>query len=159
LPIVWEHYAFDDQNLYRDGDDVYVIDWEGSDAGLPLFDLLYFIVRWSDRRIGFDTQGWNAASLRGFASLFCERDLPNQIRRDPVRVAVDRAIGGYLQGLGIDVRFFPLLLVLMWVKRSLSRGERQIRLGTGNGDMRSGNLYVGYVTLLAAQTTELFGEI
>lgn len=158
LPLVWEHYAFDDQNLYRHGDEVYVIDWEGSDAGLPLFDLLYFIVRWSDRRIGFDTQDWNAASLRGFASLFCGGDPLNLIRRDPVRTAVDRAIAAYLQGLGIDVRFFPLLLVLMWVKRSLSRGERQIRLGTQHGDMRSGNLYVGYVTLLAAQTTQLFGK-
>jgi hypothetical protein len=149
LPMIWEHYAFDDQNLYRDGDEIYVIDWEGSGAGLPLFDLLYFLVRWSDRMHGWD----GAASLRGFARLFCEPD-----PKDPVRTAVDQAIAVYLEGMGIDVRFFPLLLVLMWVKRSLSRAERQSTLGTHGVGLRSDNVYVEYVVRLADCTGLLFDE-
>jgi hypothetical protein len=149
LPLVWEHYGFDDQNLYRQGDEVYVIDWEGSSAGLPLFDLLYFIVRWNDR-----LHAWNGeASLRGFCALFCVRDAD-----DPVRVAVDESIAVYLRGLGIDARFFPLLLVLMWVRRALSRTERQRKLGRRGVGLRSDNIYVEYVARLADSTGLLFDE-
>lgn len=149
LPLVWEHYAFDDQNLYGHGDEVYVVDWEGSSVGLPLFDLLYFIVRWNDR-----LHGWNGtAALRGFCDLFCAR-----VPGDPVRSAVDEAIAAYLRGLDVDVRFYPLLLVLMWVKRALSRADRQINLDIHQEEMRTDNLYTDYIEQLAAYSPELFGQ-
>src|SRR5581483_8935117 len=48
LPIVWLHNDFGPWNVFRDQEQLTVLDWEwGQDAGPALCDLLYFVTHWA----------------------------------------------------------------------------------------------------------------
>jgi len=149
LPIVWEHYALQDQNMSRDRSDIYVVDWEGGGEGMPLFDLFYYAMDWANTVIRLRDEG---GRHRCFRALFCEPD-----PADPHALAIQRAVSRYAVALDIDGRFVPLLLVLMWIVRSLSRSDRQAALGAVGGG-RSRNQGIAYVSLLAAHRDQIFAR-
>jgi hypothetical protein len=82
--------------------------------------------------------------LRGFRELFCEPG-----RRDPVLDAARAAVVSYGEALGLDRRFFPIRLVLLWAAHAVSSMIRRRNLGSEKLDPRRGNRYVDYVTALA----------
>ncbi|PYM66274.1 MAG: hypothetical protein DMD79_03165 [Candidatus Rokuibacteriota bacterium] len=113
LPIVWVHWDLTTWNIFRDGRDIAVIDWAGAGPGLPLFDLLYLVTRWSHavRRLG-----GAQAKLDDFRGLFLGGP-----REDVMVASVHRAIDRYLTRIEVDRRFFPMLLVILWVVRAVER--------------------------------------
>jgi hypothetical protein len=148
LPIVWEHYAFSDWNIYRDGQRTYVVDWEGASEGLPLFDLLYLVIHsaYVARNLSDD-----AAQLRCFRAIFC-----TGAQTDPLAPIAQEWVTHYMRRIEIDPRFYPMLLVLLWVIRALSRFDRQVGLQQNEGDRRSDNQYVRYLAVLADHVEQLF---
>jgi hypothetical protein len=149
LPLVWQHYAFGAWNIYRANHKINVVDWESGEAGLPLFDLIYFVTHWSYTVHGLRD---DAAQLHGFRQLFCEPE-----RADPFSIAVRETITQYMARLGIDHSFLPLLLVLTWVVRAPGHISRDQALGKGTNP-RNGNRYVGYIGALAEHVERLFAE-
>lgn len=147
LPMVWEHYAFGDWNIYRDGPKTYVVDWEGASRGLPLFDLLYLVIHSTYVAQNLSDE---AAQLRCFRELFCTGG-----QTDPIPQLAQEWITHYMSELEIDPRFYPMLLVLMWVIRALSRFDRQVGL-QNEGHRRSNNQYIGYIAILADHVEQLF---
>jgi hypothetical protein len=141
LPMVWMHWGFSEPNLFRNADKIMVIDWEDDGGGPPLYDLLYFLLRWSCsvRKVYGDI-----AQLKHFHVLFCEPHC-----NKPVPVAVHQAISSYLTQLSIDQRFLPILQVLLWVERALGAFERRNESNSSEATNREHNEYVGYVSLLA----------
>jgi Phosphotransferase enzyme family len=140
LPLVWTHWGLRDQNIFRQGRKLVVVDWEGGYPGPPGFDLVYFVMAWylAARRL----QG-HAAELQGLDELYCAA-VPVQA------AAVGRAVlHDYLGRLGLDRRFLPVLLVSMWVFRAL---------GQSNEQGRAENRYTAYLGVLAAHVERLFGE-
>ncbi|MBI3952203.1 MAG: phosphotransferase [Acidobacteria bacterium] len=148
LPRVWLHWGLDERNILRGDQEISVIDWDGGEVGPPLFDLLYFMTRWSCAARGLKSE---AAQLRGFRQLYFEPD-SGGISVIAARQAIDR----YLTKLELDRRFLPLLLVLMWVHRAVGRFDRQGALGQRGLNPRTGNQYVGYVGILAEHVEQLF---
>lgn len=148
LPRVWEHYAYADWNIYRAGRATYVVDWEGGEIGLPLCDLLYLVTHWTYnvRRLSGE-----ASHIQGFRDIFCR-----PVATDPAIIAGRAAITDYMARLAIDRRFLPLLLVLLWVVHALGRVDREEALGGRGADLRAGNIYVGYIGVLAAHVESLF---
>jgi aminoglycoside phosphotransferase (APT) family kinase protein len=155
LPIVWQHNDFGPWHLYRAGRAITVIDWEfGHDwqcdrLGPALCDLLYFVTHWSYivRQLRSD-----AAQLRGFRELFVE-----PIRADDeASNAIHAAIADYMVKLGIDQGYFPILLVSTWIQRAIDHFERHRTLGHVATDVRSGNRYVQYLSILADHVERLF---
>src|SRR5690606_14346382 len=64
VPEVWQHAGFSGINLFLDGREVHVIDWEASCRGLPLLDLLYFAAEWSHTVKGARSPDQRVADFR-----------------------------------------------------------------------------------------------
>ena len=141
FPIVWNHWGFDDRNIFRRGDDITVIDWESSSPGPPLWDLMYYLARWIARARSARTV---ADSVAAFVSAFGGAD-----ERDPVVSAVVAARRRYLRVLDLDARFEPLLLVALCAQRAVDRAERAPAAAAAGG-RDWGNIYRAYVAALAA---------
>jgi hypothetical protein len=150
LPIVLLHRDFNVWNLFRDGEELRVIDWEGARPGLALCDLLHFVTHWHEAARGLRSR---TSRLRGFRRLFCEHP-----RSDPAGVAVHQAIGQYMAALQIDARFYPLLLVYTWVEMALRRAEQQRLQSSLTENARSGNHNVDLIGILAGCTERIFAE-
>jgi Phosphotransferase enzyme family len=150
LPTVLVHWNFSVSHLFRADSEITVVDWEGVVPGPSLIDLLYFVIHWS----------YSVRYLRGAdAQLFGFRDLFFGDRRaDSVSTAAHEAITQYMTRLGIDQRFFPLLLVIMCVLRALGRFDRKKGAGERGERARTGNQYVRYLGLLAENVEQLFGD-
>jgi hypothetical protein len=151
LPVVVQHNDFGPWNVHRDGERVTVIDWEvnGGDPetrhGLPMLDLVYFATHWlfaSHRVTGTDER------LRVFDGLALDS-------RDRLATAARRAWAGYVDALGIDRRFVPLLLALTWIERANDRMFRPRHDAAGREDPARAR-YVAYVDRLAAHVDEIF---
>jgi len=148
LPTAWVHWGFEERNIFRDGQAIHVVDWEGASPGLPLYDLLYFVTRWS-----FSVRGlWNAAAQqRGFWELFLA-----PAAADSVVLAGRHVIGEYMTRLNIDHRFLAPLLVLTWVERALGRVNQ--RTAETQGLARMDNVYVDHVGSIAQYGGQVFEE-
>jgi hypothetical protein len=148
FPIVWQHHDFGQWNIYRTENTIRVIDWECARVGPALADLLYFVVHWSylSQNLRDDE-----AQLRCFRELFVEPAAHNTSVN-----AVWQVIKQYMHDLDLDIRFFPLLLVLSWVEHALDRSERQRAIGEKGQDPRSGNRYIQYIRILAEYADRLF---
>jgi hypothetical protein len=143
LPRVWQHWGLSDQNIYRDGQHLTVVDWEGGNPGLPVFDLLSFGAQWYQR----------AASERadpGAAVLLGRQP-------DPLAGALRAHLDAYVRSLEVDPRFLPLLGVLTWVLRALGRSNRNRSSGPESANARDGNPHLGVVSRLSRHAEELFG--
>jgi aminoglycoside phosphotransferase (APT) family kinase protein len=150
MPVAWEHYDLGPWNIYRDGDQLCVIDWENSTPKPPLADLLYFVTHWSARARGIRGE---AAELRHFEELFCRRD-----HRDPYLAAARGAIATYTARLAVDERAYPVLLLRLWVLHAVGLAARGRIAGGPARASRAGNRFVQYVELLAASAERLMAE-
>jgi len=148
LPSVWVHWGFEERNIFRDGQAIHVVDWEGASPGPPLYDLLYFITRWSYSVRGL---GNVTAQQRGFRELFLVPEAA-----DTAIGAGRRVVAEYMSRLGIDSRFLAPLLVLTWVERALGRFKQR---PAATPDLaRMDNSYVDYVGLIAQHAEQIFDE-
>ena len=114
LPLVLSNSSFSRGNVCRSAHGIAVYDWETVGRGLPLVDLMYFLVDW-----GRLVQKASAASWpRTF------RDLLIDPPGDRVSRAIDRAVSTYFAALAIDPRFRPLLGALTWIHRAERRASK-----------------------------------
>jgi hypothetical protein len=149
LPTVLVHNDYGPWNVHRSGDRITVIDWElGPDdtarRGPALVDLIYFATEWHLRARRLRGR---RAELRGFGALFLEPT-------GDAALAAQEVMQDYGRRVGVDARFFPLLVVITWVERALDRADRQ---ATAAGSALDGdNRYADYVKLLAAHAGEPF---
>lgn len=150
VPIVWQHNSFGPWNLGRAARGLRVIDWEGAAVGLPLFDLLYFLLQWSVPALRVRNE---ADRLRAFRELFC-----GEVTEDPMVWSARRAVNRYLGRLEIDPAFLPVLTVLLWAGHALGRVELVRTEGTGGTSPRTDNAYVRLVETLASSVETLFSE-
>jgi hypothetical protein len=142
LPMVWQHWGFGDWNVYRAGRAVHVIDWEGGEPGLPLWDLLHFTTHWY-------AGAARVSPLRALHAIFLE---PQQA--DPLAHAAQREMDRYMAAIEIDREFLPVLLTGYWVSRSL--GHFVLGDGPAPTEARAANRYVPFVEALASAHEELF---
>lgn len=136
FPVVCQHRDFTPWNVLRGDDGLRVIDWEGARPGPALTDLLHFSTHWSELAHQATDE---AARLRVFREVWIAR------RGGEPGEAVRRAVAFYCEGLRLDRRFVPLLLVAAWTELALRRGG-----GTPNPE-------AAYVAALAGEAEELFG--
>jgi aminoglycoside phosphotransferase (APT) family kinase protein len=150
LPLVWQHHNFGEWNILRAGDTINVIDWEHARAGLSLYDLLHFVTQWSfsARRLNGE-----AAQLRGFRELYCDA-----APIDESILAARTAIAMYMENLGIDRGFLPLLLVYASLEKAVAYAEAQPAAGHAARDGRAGNRSVADIGILAEHADQIFGD-
>lgn len=144
--LVWQHRDFNVWNLYRQGDHLSVLDWEGSRTGPALCDLLHFITHWNETARGLVSL---PQRLAGFRELFVTRG-----KRDALATGVEAALARYLQALGLERDLLALLLVYTWVELALRRGE-QLRDAGRDRRAREANIFSAYVDVIAAGIKEL----
>jgi hypothetical protein len=136
FPIVWQHRDFTPWNVLRCEGGLRVIDWEGARPGPALSDLLHFATHWSELA---HRAADEPARLRVFREVWIAG------RGGEPGEAVRRAVASYCEGLRLDRRFVPLLLVATWAELALRRG-REIP-----------NPEAAYVATLAGGAEGLFG--
>jgi Ser/Thr protein kinase RdoA (MazF antagonist) len=148
LPIVWQHADFGPWNIYRDGDDVSVIDWEIARRGPALADLLYFVSHWSAA-----VRGCQSAHerVRHFESLFC-----GTMPADPMGRAVYGELLDYMRALGVPARIFPHILLYMVAEQAVDRARRLEQMGRPASRDVAANEYVGEMDVLARHARRLF---
>jgi hypothetical protein len=150
LPIVWSHPDLGPSNILIRSHDITIIDWAKATAGLPLQDVLYFaLISCFDICPARDEEG----RLTAFRRLFLEHD-PS----DRMAMVVQRGLERCLHLMGVDRRFFPILLVMLWVNRSVGRLERSRAVARGEDGInpKVGNPYPSYVKVLAENSDLLF---
>jgi hypothetical protein len=150
LPIVWAHPDLTGANIHRSGRRVSVIDWSGAAPRLPYFDVLYFVLLWTCRLRGLRGP---KERLRCFRDLFIEADAGDGIVR-----TMREALARYNRDLEIDPRFFPLLMVLSWVDRSVACLDRAraVARGEPGANPHPEESYVEFVRILAEPETRLW---
>jgi thiamine kinase-like enzyme len=148
FPIVWQHRDYNVWNIFRHRDRLYVIDWEGGRPGPALTDLLHCAISWNESARGLVS---TEARLRGFESLFLAPDSDDRITS-----AIHGHIRCYLDRVGLDPLFSPLLLVYLWVELANRRYDQMKDQGILGSDPRQGNWNLDYVTLLATHADALF---
>jgi hypothetical protein len=150
LPIVWSHPDLGPSNVLIRSDGITIIDWAKAAPGLPLLDVLYFVLiscfAICDAR---DEKGRLGVVRR----LFLESN-PG----DRMAVVVQEGFERCLDSMGADRRFFPILLVLLWSSRSVGRLERSRAVARGEEGInpKVGNPYPSYVRALGEGSDELF---
>jgi GT2 family glycosyltransferase len=149
LPLVWQHTDFGPWNVYRDGENISVIDWEVARRGPALNDLLYFVTHWSR---AFAARTTRAQRLRHFEELFL-----TSVPTGPMGYAIHRELGEYMRRLGIEPVLFPFILVYMLLEQAIERAERVGRLGTG-APARLDNIYCDYLAVVARHADRFFSH-
>jgi phosphotransferase family enzyme len=147
--LVQAHPAFSEFNIYRRGEDISVIDWEETELGAPLQDLIYFLTLWYYRS---GPERSPRAQMDSFRRLFFPAVA------DPLAALASAALRQQMQDLSLDPDFLPIFLVTTWVVRAEDRLQRA-RLTRRNGfDPRRGNLHVERVQVLAENRDLLLPE-
>ena len=148
--LVWQHRDFNIWNVFRSGETVGVIDWEGGRLGPPLCDLLHFATHWNEvvRRLQSEED-----RLSAFQQLYLA-----PVKSDAIVSAVYKAIRRYMQRLDLNRRFFPLLLTGAWIELANSRFEQQATHGEVGRTARLNNRQIAYVNVLAQEAERLFSE-
>lgn len=151
LPLAWQHHDFAPWNIYRDGDELTIIDWEANrswaqtEAGPGLCDVLYFAVHWHNVAQRLFTL---KAELQGLTDLFVYP------AAKPPAAAARAAIGDYMEARAIDRRFLPLLLVYTWVERVVYSAARGAKLDAAGA--QPSHKFMRYVQTLANHADALF---
>lgn len=148
--LVWQHRDFNIWNVFRKGETVGVIDWEGGRLGPPLCDLLHFATHWNE--VVRNLQSENDR-LSAFRQLYV-----TPVKTDAITSAVYKAIRRYMNCLDLDRRFFSLLLTGAWIELANSRFEQQATHGEVERDTRVDNRQIAYVNVLAHEAERLFSE-
>jgi GT2 family glycosyltransferase len=149
LPLVWQHTDFGPWNVYRDAEQISVIDWEVGRRGPAMIDFLYFATHWSRALASRTTP---AQRLRHFEELFL-----TSVPTGPMGYAIHRELGEYMRRLGVEPVLFPFILVYMLLEQAIERAERVGRLGT-DAPPRVDNVYCDYLAAVARHADRLFSE-
>ncbi len=152
FPLVWQHRDYNVWNIFRSDTGISVIDWEGAQPGVPLCDLLHFVIHWHETVRGLKSDD---DRLRGFRELFLTGSRRPSVRR--ISAAVTDAVDLYLDQMDLDRRLVPPLLLHTWVELALRRRRQQVDMGEDRDDPRDGNRNFPYVELLASRADQLFG--
>lgn len=150
VPIVVRKPDFFGSNVVRSGNKLSVVDWESSQPGPALCDLLRFVVPWSD--VVSRLRG--PRSLENFRRVFFGPRDANAVVR-----AVHEVIAQYMTSLDMDESLFPVLLLYTWLERALHHSEKQRLQGVVSCDARMGNRHVARIEVLAEHTQGLFGNV
>lgn len=137
LPLVCEHRDFAPGNVWLDGDEITVIDWECAElAGLPALDLIYFLTFLTLAVEGVDVHG--------------EIDLPRA--RATYRSAFDLAtpngevvtgcLHRYCQAAGIDDASLRPLRLLTWTMQAHLRAHAAAALAETPAQAAERSLFV-----------------
>jgi hypothetical protein len=150
LAVVWSHPDLGPSNVLVRSGGITVIDWAKASPGLPLQDVLYLLLIASA-----DISGARRESqrLEVFRRVFlAERS------GDELGTAAREGIERGLEALGADRRFLPILLVFLWVNRSVGRLDRSraVSRGAAGVNPKAGNPYPLFVRALAEGADELF---
>jgi hypothetical protein len=150
LPIVWSHPDLGPSNVLIRSDGITIIDWAKAAPGLPLLDVLYFVLI---SCFAICAARDETGRLEVFRRLFLESN-PG----DRLAVVVQGGIDRCLDSMGADRRFFPILLVLLWTSRSVGRLERSRAVARGEEGInpKVGNPYPSYVKALGESSDGLF---
>src|SRR4030095_3792844 len=106
LPIVWSHPDLGPSNVRIRPDGITIIDWTRGAPGLPLLDVLYFVlVAFLEIRGVRDER----QRLSVCQALFLEAPAG-----DAAVEAVRRGLEECLRAIDADRRIFPVLLALLW---------------------------------------------
>jgi hypothetical protein len=141
IPLVWQHRDFHAWNIFRGPSGVEVIDWEGAKQGLPLTDLSYFGLWWY---LTVSRREAESARVAGFVKLFTLT-----AERDRAVHAVRREWRRYMEAMGLDPEFAPMLHALAWVGHALDQSARHRENGEQLSEPRAKNIYCRYVEQLA----------
>jgi aminoglycoside phosphotransferase (APT) family kinase protein len=145
FPLVWQHRDFKPAHVLLDGTSIRVIDWEGARPGPPLCDLLHFLVHWHGAVRGIP-------AFPGLARLFFASGQGDRISR-----AAHQAVKDYMQAVGLDARFLPVLLVYTCVELVVRRAVQQRLQGETHDTLRTdSNLQL--MTVLSRNVDELFSR-
>lgn len=147
LPLVWQHHDFHAWNIFKGPMGVQVIDWEGAKQGLPLTDLSYFGLWWY---LTVSRSEVESDKVTGFTKLFLE-----SADRDRLVRMVRTQWRRYMEAMGIDPEFAPMLHALTWVSHALDEAARQRANGEHLFEPRAQNIYCRYVEQLAQDHTGL----
>jgi len=148
LPIVVQHGDFGPWNVFRNGGEIGVVDWEAAHEGPALCDLLYFAMHWE-------------AMSRPYALSHVTRRLarPLSMRRsDRLAEAARRELLLYVRRLGIAERLHPFVLLYTLLEQALERVARLREQGDPKATDRVSNPYVSCVGALARDANGLFPE-
>jgi hypothetical protein len=154
LPLVRIHYDYGPWNLYRSRRGLNVIDWEfGRDwerdlYGPTPYDLLYFVTYWV--HLAYRTGGINS-ERRAFYKAFVHAD-----RSDPFVAAVHSALEEHARAHDIDMRFFPLIFVYVWLEQALHRVQRKAVINQEPADPRRNNPYLVFLDVAAMHADRFF---
>lgn len=149
LPIVWQHGDLRPWNVYLDGKDVSVIDWEIARNGPALADLLYFVTHWTADVAGRVT---DPERLKHFESLFFGAKPLDAVGR-----AAYAAILEYMRRVGVPSCLFTHLLVYTVLEQAVDRARRLDAVDREHTTTRGNNTYVRYLSVLANHADTLFG--
>lgn len=147
LPLVWQHADFGPWNVYRDGSELRVIDWEVARIGPVLTDLVYFAAHWG-AAVARPTA--HADWTERMVALFCGRPA-----RDPLSRAIREETTSYMHRVGLHPSLSPFLLVYTFVEQAIDRARRLAEVG-GDAADRSANPFVAWVHTVAQHTDALF---
>ena len=149
LPVVWSHPDLGPSNVLIRAEGITIIDWARASPGWPLQDVLYFLLV-----AGFDICGARneRERLEVFRRLFLEAD-----SGDRLAAVAQEGVTRCLDAVGADRRFLPVLLVFLWVNRSLGRlaRSREVARGAAGVNAKEGNPYPAYVRVLAGRSGAL----
>lgn len=146
LPIVLQHGDFGPWNVFRDGREISVVDWEAARDGPPLCDLLYFVTHWLSR-------SGNSALPETALRLTFPLSMPRRDRFDEI---TRREIARYVGRLGVSEGLYPLLLLYTFVEQALDRAARLREQGAAAAGDRAANPYVACVSAIAGSADRLF---
>ena len=147
LPIVWQHGDFGPWNVYRNGDVISVIDWEGGRRGPALADLLYFVTHWSRAVAARETR---EQRLRHFEEMFL-----SSVPTGPAAYAIHREVSEYMRRLDVPPSLYVFILAYMLIEQAIERADRLTQLGKADA-LRSDNMYCDYIAAMAHRAERLF---
>jgi hypothetical protein len=159
LPVVWQHRDYSPSNVHAvDGTgtgSVRVLDWEGAQPGIPVADAWRFAMTWHQAVCGRATSARRAA---GIAALLANTGA----RRDRrAAKAARRALARYMETVGVDPAFQPVLVVASAVEHALRRLQQQRDAGVAAdaapATLRGGNVHGELVEQIAQHASSLFG--
>ena len=140
VPTVWEHGDLTVWNVFRDGDRVHVLDWEGARPGLPLADLLRFVTHWHELALRCRTRAQGAAALAALVT-------PTTTRR--ATTAARDVVDGYCASLGLPPELEDVLHVSGWAEIAVRRDDHRREHALAGIGSRDGINAVDYLATLA----------
>jgi aminoglycoside phosphotransferase (APT) family kinase protein len=116
LPVVFAHRDLGTPNVLAGNGGAFagVVDWEAGGPGLPAADLFFFLGRFA-----YETRGAGTADeLKGYREVY----FGEAGGLSPVTAR--RWLHGYCAGVGLDLRWLPVVFALTWI--AAAKDERRL---------------------------------